>query len=111
MCTRSLLVRMGLTMFGRVALAIVVLYMSFSSHLNTLRDRSLSGQAADVARHLLPTVAGGMRVDLPPALVAAYQDGDRYRYAGLTGDGHLLTGSPDVAESLGPNARLGVGNA
>ena len=92
--------RMSLTMFAAIGLVVAVLYLEFIGHMDTLRDRSLSGQAADVARHMASDDAGGIRVDLPPALEAAYARSGRYRYVVLGPGGDVLAASPGVSGPL-----------
>lgn len=90
-------------MFAAVSLVTVVLALQFRGHVDTLRDRSLDGQAADVARHLARGPGGAVTVDLPPALAAAYRtEHARYRYAVVDASGTLLAGSPGVEAPLAP---------
>jgi len=101
---RKVFLRMSLTMSAAVVLVVVVLVFEFRSHVDTLRDRSLSGQAADVARHVA-TAREGVTVDLPPALADAYgAESARYRYAVLDAGGRLLAASPGVTAALHPQA-------
>jgi signal transduction histidine kinase len=93
--------RMSLTMLAAVALVVTVLYFEFRDHMDSMRDRSLSGQAADIARHTMIDERGGVSVALPAALATVYDtETGRYRYAVLDRAGHLLAGSPGVTGRL-----------
>ena len=109
---RRVFLRMSLTMCAAVVLVVALLLFEFQSHVDTLRDRSLSGQAADVARHVARGRARRVTVDLPPALAQAYEsDAARFRYAVLDTDGRLLAGSPGVVGPLDPDGVPPAGNA
>ena len=86
-------VRMSVTMLGAILLVTGVLYIKYEEHVDTLRDRSLSGQAADVARHLEVDDQARLRVNLPPALATAYAADGRYHYVVLDEDGGVLAAS------------------
>jgi len=101
---RSLLfnvfMRMGATMLAAVIAVSALLYHEFQDHIDTMRDRSLVGQVQDIARHLVRLDDGGVVVDLPEGLAAAYGSGlnDPPRYIVLNRNDEVLAASPLIIE-------------
>ncbi len=93
--------RVGLTMFAAVVLVAVILVVEFIVHMDTLHDRSLNGQAEDIARYLSIDDEGSVVISLPVALVRAYQrENAQYHYAVVDGQGLMLTASRDISTPL-----------
>ena len=93
--------RMGVTMLAAVAAILATLLFAFLSHMDTMRDRSLTGQVADIARHLATAANGTISLNLPPGLAAAYSsDSHGYRYTVLDTTGKLLFASPGLDRAL-----------
>jgi len=93
--------RVGLTMLLAIALVSGLLLYEFTGHIDDMRDRSLNGQAMDIARHLTIVDPDTVELDLPPSLAAAYHiPEDMPRFAVLAQDGSVLAASPNVAEPL-----------
>jgi len=94
--------RMGATMLVAIALVSGLLYNEFTDHIDNMRDRSLSGQAADILRHLSVEPDGTVRLELPAALRAAYdrETDDAPRFAVFDEQARMLAASRDVAQPL-----------
>jgi len=93
--------RMGLTMLLAMSCVVIILFLTFRSHVDTLRDRSLNGQAADLARHLTIGADGGLRLKLPPVLAAAYDsDKGAYQFTIVDVAGRLLAASAGLSAPL-----------
>lgn len=92
--------RMGLTMLFAVALVVAFLLYEFRSHIDSLRDRSLDGQAEDVARYLRWD-GGAPKLELPASLALAYRAGSRlFRYLVLDENGRVLLSMPPAEHPL-----------
>ncbi len=93
--------RVGLTMFAAVVLVVVILVVEFMIHMDTLHDRSLNGQAGDIARHLNVNAEGDITVSLPTTLARAYQRKDaQYHYVVVDEQGQVLAASPGISVPL-----------
>ncbi len=93
--------RVGLTMLLAIALVSGLLLYEFTDHIDSMRDRSLNGQAMDIVRHLTVVDPRTVELDLPPSLAAAYDiPEDMPRFVVLAQDGSVLAASPNVAEPL-----------
>lgn len=98
---RQVFLRMTLTMLAAIVLVIAVLFFEFQAHVDSLRDRSLGGQAADIARHLQVDTDGKVSVDLPVALAAAYRaESGRIRFAVVNRSAQVLASSFGVTDAL-----------
>lgn len=88
-----LLWRMGAIAFATVAVISTILILNFKSQIDDLRDRSLQGQAKDIAQYL--AMDGNEPVlRLPTELVSAYaESGGSFVYAVVDSDGRLLFAS------------------
>lgn len=68
--------------------------------IDSLQDRALQSQAADIIRHL-STGPGGARLDLPRALLSAYAElPNAYFYAVYSAGGAVLSASSPQAAAL-----------
>ncbi len=91
---RCLLWRLSLVSGLLVLVVAVIIAGHFRRTAGTLRDRNLSGQAADIARHL--RLDGGVRptVELPPDLHETYAESDgMFVYQVLDPVGRVLLSS------------------
>ncbi len=94
--------RMGCTMLLGIAAASALLFYEFSSHIDVMRDRSLSGQAKDIISHLEIAADGSVTVNLPESLEAAYDPviDKAPRFTVLDANGKLLAASPGLDTPL-----------
>lgn len=105
---RSLLGRLVLRLLLVTVFFVVVsagaLVVQFLEQVETLRDRDLSGQARDVASHLVPDRNDGrVRLDLPDSLREEYAASDgMYLYVVLDGSGQEMFASPGADGPLAP---------
>lgn len=84
-------------------LLLAILEIQYLFERDSLRDRALAAQAADVAAHISIAADGGLRVALPEALEEGYNRPDRqYTYVILDREGRVLAGSHDIAAPLAP---------
>jgi len=99
-----LLVRVGLTMLAALAVLTVVVMLIFQSHLDSLQDRSLLGQADDLRRALVADAdTGRLILNLPPGLARQYAESPQSaRYAVLSETGDLFVASKGVSTPLDP---------
>lgn len=93
--------RMGLTMLIAIAAVSGLLFYEFNQHVDSMRDRSLTGQTQDLVRHLSGSSLDRLEIDLPPALRVAYAvERDPPRFAILSEAGKFLVGSPRIEGPL-----------
>jgi len=99
-----LLIRVGLTMLAALAVLAVVVMLIFQSHLDSLQDRSLLGQADDLRRALVEdTSTGRLQLNLPPGLARQYAESPQSaRYAVLSETGDIFVASKGVSTPLDP---------
>lgn len=82
------------------AFLLLILKVQYEAERDTLRDRSLLAQAADVAAHVTVT-ADGVSLSLPPNLDNAYDRPDRqFIYLIVDGTGRVLASSHGQAAPL-----------
>lgn len=88
-----LLWRMSAITFATAAIIATILILTFKSQIGDLRDRSLRGQAKDIARHLV--MAGDKpALRLPEGLETSYAESDgSFVYAVVEEGGRLLFAS------------------
>ncbi len=103
----SLTVRLTRRMLAIVAasflLLLVILQVQYLLVRDTLRDRGLRAQAADIAAHVRAGRDDGFAVDLPETLKTAYHRPDRqYVYFLLDGEGRVLASSHGGTAPLAP---------
>ncbi|MEQ8268925.1 MAG: ATP-binding protein [Parvibaculum sp.] len=108
----SLTARLTRRMLAIVAasfvLLLVILQVQYLIERDTLRDRGLIAQAADIAAHIRVGADGALAVDLPETLAAVYGRPDRqYVYFVLDADNRVLASSQNRSEPLAsvPEAR------
>jgi signal transduction histidine kinase len=92
------------------AVLIGALLMIIDRRIDTLRDRSLQGQASDIARQLRIGEDGKPRLDLPPALRASYAEAaGAYVFTVLGPDRQVLFASSGrrtpLARDIDPDLR------
>ncbi|MBX3506009.1 MAG: sensor histidine kinase N-terminal domain-containing protein [Parvibaculum sp.] len=89
------------------AFLLLILKVQYEAERDTLRDRSLLAQAADVAAHV--TVTGdGVSLSLPPNLDDAYDRPDRqFVYLIVDREGRVLTSSHGQQALLAPLPEAG----
>ncbi|TWB43933.1 sensor histidine kinase [Nitrospirillum pindoramense] len=94
--SRVLALTLALTVLGSAALVLL-----FQNTVDSLRDRSLQGQAADIAHHAAVAADGTVTVRLPPALEDSYR-GSRgeFIYVLLDADGRVVVASDGVSAPL-----------
>ena len=99
-----LLLRVGATLLAALAVLTLVVMLIFQSHLDSLQDRSLVGQADDLRRALVHTPeTDSLVLKLPPGLARQYAEAPQTaRYAILDGDGRMLAASKGVSGPLDP---------
>ena len=68
----TLIVRLTATTFFLTFAIVAWLLIELDLHVDTIRDRSLIGQAEDVARHIVKTSEGTFELRLPPGLAEGY---------------------------------------
>lgn len=68
----TLIVRLTATTFVLTLAIVAWLLIELDLHVDTIRDRSLIGQAEDVARHIVKTSEGTFELRLPPDLAEGY---------------------------------------
>jgi len=91
----------GLTMLVATLALIAMVLVEFRDHVNSLQDRTLLGQAADIARYLNIDAAGEVRLLLPVPLASAYEARPHeFQYAVLTARGEPLFPASAVAAGL-----------
>lgn len=96
-----LLWRLTLVSVLLVAIIASIVVVQFRSTADTLRDRNLSGQANDIARHLNAGEDGRVRLDLPEALRSEYaHSGGMFVYQVIDGSGEIAFSSHDSIERL-----------
>ena len=101
--TARLLTRAALTMLLGLATLTIAVMLIFQSHLNTLQDRSLLGQAEDLRRALVASSSGAVALALPQGLARQYASSPQSaRYAILDRNGGLIAASPTVRGPLDP---------
>ncbi|PKP68170.1 MAG: two-component sensor histidine kinase [Alphaproteobacteria bacterium HGW-Alphaproteobacteria-5] len=84
-------------------LLLAILEVQYLFERDSLRDRALAAQAADLAAHVNIGPDGRLRVDLPDALDEGYSRPDRqYIYLILDAEGRVLVGSHDIGAPLAP---------
>jgi signal transduction histidine kinase len=82
-------------------LLLIILQVQYLLVRDTLRDRGLRAQAADIAAHVRVDPENGVSVDLPATLEAAYGRPDRqYVFFVLDGGGQVLASSHGGGEPL-----------
>lgn len=96
--TRSLrgrlLLRLTLVTVVALGIALGTFLFRFLEQADTLRDRNLTGQLADLVSHLAVDGDGEVRLDLPAALARAYaESGGMFRYTVAMPDGTVLLAS------------------
>jgi len=101
----SLLRRLVLHLTLATLVAILVFlglsYLQLTSKVDSLRDRSLTGQAEDIARHITLTEAGRLTLGLPEELAQAYGRADgRFMFQVRSAEGELLFASAGGAAVL-----------
>ena len=106
-------IHVSLTMLLATLVLFVMVLMEFRDHMNTLRDRTLLGQAEDIARYLEFDASGQPQLILPEPLASAYDnDPQAFQYAVLNARGEPLFPSTQVApgliETLASSANLQV---
>ena len=97
----TLIVRLTATTCFLTVAIVAWLLIELQLHVDTIRDRSLIGQADDIARHLAVAPGGSPRLDLPPDLAAGYgnaKSGYSFQVRSHTGD--LLFSSAGGAAAL-----------
>jgi len=93
--------RMALTMLIAMSCVAVLLLLTFRSHVDTLQDRSLNGQADDIARYLIRSIESGDDFHLPASLNTAYGTAESsYRFAIQNKAGQLIKASAGVSTPL-----------
>ncbi len=105
--SNSLAARLTRRMLAIVALGfvllLVILNVQYAMERDSLRDRALLAQAADIATHLSFAEDGAPVLSLPDALGEAYDRPDRqYMFALLDGTGRVLDASHGLASPLAP---------
>lgn len=108
----SLTARLTRRMLAIVAasfvLLLVILEVQYLMVRDTLRDRGLVAQAADIAAHVGVASDGTVALDLPDTLKTAYGRPDRqYVYFLLDGGGRVLAASHDARTPLAPLPQAG----
>lgn len=105
MFSNSLAARLTRRMLAIIALGFVslllILKVQYAMERDSLRDRALLAQAADIAAHISFAESGRPVLSLPPSLDNAYDRPDRqYVFALLDGAGHVLAASHDFTSPL-----------
>lgn len=84
-------------------LLLVILKVQYLMERDSLRDRALEAQAADIAAHVNVGPDGQPLVSLPETLEEGYSRPDRqYIYVILDAEGRVLVGSHDIDVPLAP---------
>lgn len=84
-------------------LLLAILKIQYLIQRDTLRDRDLAAQAADIVARTVIDADGVPRVNLPASLAAAYSRPDRqYVYLVLDAEGHVLASSHEIEVPLAP---------
>lgn len=84
-----------------LTIVIAGLFISLVTTIDTLRDRGLHSQAADVAAYLKQGEDGAPVLDLPEGLEQSYKSSDsQYLYLVFGEDGHILFSSEERSEVL-----------
>jgi signal transduction histidine kinase len=105
LATQLILRVLGLTLALSLATGATLLSL-FQATVDDLRDRSLQGQAADIASHIDALPGTRPLVLLPPALAENYgQANGEFVFALLDSRGTVLQGSEGVSARLGPLPR------
>lgn len=102
----SLEARLTRRMTGIVVLVfillLVILKVQYEAERDSLRDRSLLAQAADIASHVTVT-EGGLTLSLPASLSEAYNRPDRqFIFLIADGDGEILASSHGQKRLIAP---------
>jgi len=71
----------------------ILIYQAYDT-AETLNERDLNLRAADIVRYVSADPTGGLRLDLPSQLAAAYKSGGSDIFAVRAPDGRVLTASP-----------------
>lgn len=103
----SLSARLTRRMLAIVALGfvlmLVILSVQYALERDSLRDRTLLAQAADIARYVSPGPDGTPLISLPAPLAEAYGRPDRqYVFVLLDGEGAVVEASHDLTAPLAP---------
>ena len=69
-------IRLALTTLLAITLAYSWLWWKYDSATQTIRNRTLADHASLIGRHVFDDKAGGLRINLPPEMVAAYNSSD-----------------------------------
>jgi signal transduction histidine kinase len=107
LASRSLAARLTRRMLAIVAASFLLLFaileVQYLFERDSLRDRALAAQAADLAAHTSIGADGRPRIDLPDALEEGYSRPDRqYVYLILDAESRVLAGSHDIGAPLAP---------
>lgn len=106
-----LLWRLSLVTALLVLVVSLIVVEEFRNTADTLRDRNLTGQAGDIARHLKTDRGGRLRLDLPAELRETYASSDgMYVYQILDGAGRVVMASDGSANPLSVHEGDGVGH-
>ncbi|MBX3497024.1 MAG: sensor histidine kinase N-terminal domain-containing protein [Parvibaculum sp.] len=103
--SNSLAARLTRRVLAIVALSFVslllILKVQYAMERDSLRDRALLAQAADIAAHISFAESGRPELSLPPSLDEAYDRPDRqYVFVLLDDAGRVLAGSHDFNSPL-----------
>lgn len=97
----TLIVRLTATTCFLTVAIVAWLLIELQLHVDTIRDRSLIGQADDIARHLAVAPGGSPRLDLPPDLAVGYGNAKSgYSFQVRSHAGDLLFSSAGGAAAL-----------
>lgn len=113
MLSNSLAARLTRRMLAIVALGfallLVILNVQYAMERDSLRDRALLAQAADIVAHISFIEGGAPLLSLPDTLEEAYHRPDRqYMFALLDGTGRVLAASHGLASPLAPLPEAGA---
>jgi signal transduction histidine kinase len=97
----TLIVRLTATTFFLTVAIVAWLLIELQLHVDTIRDRSLIGQAEDIARHLIVEPGKPPRMDLPPDLAIGYgNEKSGYSFQVRSPAGDMLFSSAGGAAAL-----------
>lgn len=105
----KLTVRLVATTVALATALVLLLMYEFQSDINTIRDRTLTSQARDIARLIEPGADGKLSIDLPAELKNVYSDPDSgYLFQVRSAAGDLLfssAGGAPVLDETEPHSR------
>ncbi|MHA1565778.1 MAG: sensor histidine kinase [Alphaproteobacteria bacterium] len=105
-----LLWRLTLATFAVVVIVTLILIRQFLDTNDSLRDRNLSGQVSDVARHLSVTPGGQPVLSLPEELNREYAaSGGMFVYQVIDADGRVVLSSDAATDALHQHENRSIG--